>query len=55
MGLVKNTKQQALALMAGDMSWDKKDALNVNSSSTGKGCGVLVVVGCSEQNLVQKD
>ncbi len=50
MGLVKNTKQQAPVLMVEDMSWGKKDVLNVSYLSTGKDCGVLVVVDYFEQN-----
>lgn len=55
MDLVKNTRQQVPALMVEDMNWDKRDAPNVNYSSIGKACGVLVVDVYLEQNLEQKN
>ncbi len=54
MGLVRNTRQQALVLMAADMNWAKKDVLNVNYSLIGMGCGVLVVADYFVPNLEQK-
>lgn len=50
MTLVKNTRQQVQVLMAVDMSWVKKDVLNVNYSLIGKDCGVRAVDACLEQN-----
>lgn len=43
MVLVRNTRQQVPVLMVVGMNWDKRDALNVNSSLTGKDYGVLAV------------
>ena len=55
MDLVKNTRQQVPVLVAADMNWDKRDALNVNYSLTGMACGALAVDVCLEQNLEQKN
>jgi hypothetical protein len=41
--LVKNTGVNPTLMRAGDMSKDKKDALNVKYLLNGKVCGVLAV------------